>query len=309
MRGASVAVTLEPCSFAGRTGPCSKALLEAGVARVVAGARDPHPRVAGRGIRQLRRGGVEVVLSVLEADCERQHRAFFSVCRRGRPFVTLKLATSLDGRIALASGESRWITGEKARAFGHQLRDEHDAVLVGSETALLDDPELSVRRGGRVLRRPIRLLLDSGLRVPMTHRLYQPPGDSRTWVLCREKARGLAAARARAERVLELPRNGRRHIDLERAFACLAEEGLTSVLVEGGGRLAAALLRVNLIDEVHWMLAPKLIGADGKPGLGELALSRLRDAVELEVLSTRACGPDLHLHAAIKPALREARKK
>ncbi len=297
--GASIAVTLEPCSFVGRTGPCTEAILEAGLRRVVVGARDPHPKVSGNGFRYLRRKGVEVITDVLGAECQRQHRGFICVCERGRPFVTLKLATTLDGRIALASGESRWITSPRARQFVHRLRNEHDAVLVGSQTALADDPELTVRRGNRVIHRPIRLLLDGRLRVSPEARLFQPEGDSRTWVLCRRRARGISRIRDCAERVIELPAGDDRHVDLIAGFRRLAEEGLTTVLVEGGGELAAALLRAKLIDEVHWILAPRLIGSDGQSGLGPLGLSRLADMVELDVLRTRRLGPDLHVHGIV----------
>ncbi len=300
LRGASLAVTLEPCSFAGRTGPCAEIILEAGIGRVVAGVRDPHPQVSGRGFRRLRRKGVEVVTGLLEADCRRQHRGFFCVCERGRPFVTLKLASSLDGRIALEDGQSRWITSDASRNFVQRLRARHDAVLVGSETALADDPELFARRGARVIRRPIRLLLDGRLRVTPDARLFQPAGASRTWVLCRARARGIRRIRQRAERVLELPVAEGRYLDLGEAFSRLAEEGLTTILVEGGGRLAAALLRADLIDEVHWMLAPKLIGSDGKPALGPLGLGRLSDAVCFDSLRSVRRGPDLHLHGEIR---------
>ena len=214
--------------------------------------------------------------------------------------MTLKLATSLDGRIALSSGESRWITSAPARAYGHRLRVQSDAILVGSETALADDPELSARRGERVIRRPIRLLLDGRLRVKAGARLFAPAGDTRTWVLCRQGARGISRARAQAERVLELPAKDGRHVDLRAAMRRLAKEGLTTVLVEGGGELAAALLRADLVDEVHWMLAPKLIGSDGRPGVGALDLSRMTDVVDLEVLRTRRLGPDIHLHADVR---------
>jgi diaminohydroxyphosphoribosylaminopyrimidine deaminase/5-amino-6-(5-phosphoribosylamino)uracil reductase len=300
LRGASLAVTLEPCSFSGRTGPCTEAVLAAGIGRVVAGVRDPHPRVSGRGLQQLRRRGVEVATGVLEAECRWQHRGFFSVCERGRPHVTLKLATSLDGRIALRNGQSRWITSAPARAFVHRLRAGQDAILVGSETALADDPELTVRKGNRVQRRPIRVLLDARLRVPTTARLFEPPEDPRTWVLCCERARGIRRVRERAERVLELPAGEGHHVDLVAAFRALAREGLTTVLVEGGGMLASALLRADLIDEVHWLLAPKLIGSDGKPGLGPLGLEQLADCVDLGTMQSRRRGPDLHLHGVVR---------
>jgi diaminohydroxyphosphoribosylaminopyrimidine deaminase/5-amino-6-(5-phosphoribosylamino)uracil reductase len=295
LRGAQIAVTLEPCSFKGRTGACTEALIEAGIARVVAGARDPHPRVSGRGFRQLRSAGIEVTTGVLDAECREKHRGFISVCDRGRPFVTLKLATTLDGRIATAAGESRWITGPESRAFVHRLRDQHDAVLVGSETARADDPELSVRRGDRLVRTPVRVLLDGRLRVPRSARLYAVSPEAATWVLCRKGARGLGSARATGAQVIELPPGDRGHVDLARAMSELASAGLTTLLVEGGGGLAAAMLRADLVDEVHWMFAPKMIGSEGRAALGPLSLARLADAVSLEDPQVRRRGDDLHV--------------
>jgi diaminohydroxyphosphoribosylaminopyrimidine deaminase/5-amino-6-(5-phosphoribosylamino)uracil reductase len=300
VRGASIAVTLEPCSFRGRTGPCTEAIVEAGIARVVGGCRDPHPKVSGKGYRWLRRRGVEVVDGLLESECRAQHRGFISVCERGRPWVTLKLATTLDGRIALASGESRWITSPPARAFVHRLRARSDAVMVGSETARRDDPDLDARRGDVVIRRPIRVILDGRLRVPATARVFEPAGDSRTWLICRERAKGIRAARERAERVLELPGDSRGKVDLRAAFERLAVEGLTTVLVEGGGRLAAALLRADLVDEVHWMIAPKLIGSEGRAGLGPLQLESLVDAVVLDPVRVTRRGPDVHVQGRVR---------
>jgi diaminohydroxyphosphoribosylaminopyrimidine deaminase/5-amino-6-(5-phosphoribosylamino)uracil reductase len=300
LRSASLAVTLEPCSFVGRTGACTKAILEAGITRVVVGCRDPHPKVRGRGLRQLRVQGVEVVTGVLEPDCRRQHRGFISVCERGRPYVTLKLATSLDGRIALANGESRWITSAPAREFVHRLRDAHDAIMVGSETALADDPVLNVRRARRIVRTPIRILLDGRLRVPETARLFDVTEEAQTWVICRKGARGLERARERSSRLIETPRTRDGFVNLRSAFRRLAKEGLTSVLVEGGGRLAAALLRADLVDEVHWILAPRLIGGDGRAGLGALGLERLSNAISIDPLRIRRLGSDLHIHGQIR---------
>lgn len=306
LRGAALATTLEPCSFTGRTGPCADAIVDAGLARVVAGCRDPHPQVAGGGFRKLRAAGVEVDVGVLEEACRYQHRGFLSVVGRGRPWVALKLATSLDGRIATAGGESRWITGPEARAFVHRLRDASDAVMVGSETALADDPRLDVRRGERVVRTPIRVLLDGRLRVPAGARLLSDAEAKQTWVVCGERARGIAGARDGGFRVLPVRRSRDGHVDLGRAMQVLAKQGLTTVLVEGGGGLAAALLRAGLVDEVHWMLAPKLIGSDGRAGLGPLELRRLRDAIDLEPRSVRRRGEDWHVHALV-PATGAAR--
>ena len=239
VRRASLAVTLEPCCHRGRTAPCSEAVLEAGIRRVFVGHRDPDPRVAGRGLRILRRAGVQVEVGVREAECRHQHRGFLSVHERGRPWVSLKLAVSLDGRIATSQGESRWITGERARALVHRLRDRVDAVMVGSGTALRDDPELTVRRGPRTLRCPVRVVVDGRLRLTPEARLLRGADARRTWLLVGPDPprRRSLAVQDQGARLLAVPlRAG--HVDLRRALVRLAREGLTHVLVEGGAGLA-----------------------------------------------------------------------
>ncbi len=301
LRGASMAITLEPCCHTGRTAPCTAALIEAGLRRVWIGCRDPHPQVAGRGIRRLRAAGIEVELGVLETECREQHRGFLSVWERGRPYVTLKLASSLDGRIATASGESRWITGAEARNRAHQLRAGVDAIMVGSGTALADDPELSARRGAKVIHRPIRVLVDAKLRVPPEARLFRAVRGSdpaRTWVLCGPRARGRRALAARGARIFEVATKGE-HLDLCAAMKALAGAGLTTLLVEGGGELAAALLRAGLVDEIHWFMAGRLLGGDGRAAVGSLAVKHLNQAQTLRGLSVRRVGRDLHLHAFV----------
>lgn len=337
LRGASLAVTLEPCNFTGRTGPCTEAIIEARIGRVVVGCQDPHHRVSGRGLARLRRAGIEVVGGILEVECREMHRGFISVCERGRPFVVLKLATSLDGRIATATGESRWITSPASRERVHRLRRRVDAVMVGSGTALADDPELTARRGERVVRTPVRVLIDGRLRVPASARLFtgvhgaarashpDPPVASRrsaeasrggaprdrsrgeSWIVCRRDARGRDEARKRADRLIEVASDRSGHVDLHESLARLAEAGLTTILVEGGGELAAALLRADLVDEVHWFLAPRLLGSDGRPALGALALDRLADARMLEAWRVERSGPDLHVWARLARAGRSAR--
>lgn len=301
IRGASLAVTLEPCCFTGRTPPCTDAIIEAGLTRVVVGQRDPHPRVRGRGVRKLEAAGLRVTRGVLQAECGELHRGFTSLCERGRPFVTLKLATTLDGRIATAAGESRWITGPEARRFVHRLRARVDAVMVGSGTALADDPELTARRGSRIWRRPDRVLVDSRLRVPQSARLHARHDGTHTFVLAARSARGRRGIEAAGSTVLEV--QGRAGaLDLADGLERLGEAGLTTLLVEGGGGLAAALLRADLVDEIHWILAPMLIGGDGRAALGPLALPRLADAPRLDVLRTRRLGRDTHVHARPAPA-------
>jgi len=304
LRGASLAVTLEPCCHAGRTGPCTEALLEAGIGRVFVGHLDPHVQVSGRGVARLRRAGVAVTVGVLEAECRVQHRGFLSVCERGRPFVTLKLAGSLDGRIATASGESRWISGERARRAVHRLRERTDAIAVGSATALADDPALTARRGGRVVHEPVRVLVDSRLRVPPTARLLAGHAG-RTWVLCGQdaSARRRRALEAAGARVLAVPRRGR-HLELARALRILAREGLTELLVEGGGGLAAALLREGLVDEIRWFVAPRLIGGDGRPALGPLGGRALARLPRLREPRVRRLGEDVEISGLVGPSPR-----
>jgi diaminohydroxyphosphoribosylaminopyrimidine deaminase/5-amino-6-(5-phosphoribosylamino)uracil reductase len=298
LAGATLAVTLEPCCHHGRTPPCTDAILAAGVRRVWVGQRDPNPKVAGAGFRRLRRARVALEIGIREEECRVQHRGFLSVQQRGRPWIALKLAATLDGRIATAGGASRWITGPAARALGHRLRDAADAVMVGAGTAAADDPELSVRRGGRTLRTPVRLLVDGGLRVSPRARLFRDAEASRTWLLTRRGHPEAALARrtSRGARALLLAARGG-HLDLARAFERLAREGLTFVLVEGGGELAAALLRAGLVDELHWFVAPSLLGGDARPALGALAARALEERIALPAPEVRRLGPDLYVSA------------
>jgi diaminohydroxyphosphoribosylaminopyrimidine deaminase/5-amino-6-(5-phosphoribosylamino)uracil reductase len=298
--GATLAVTLEPCCHHGRTPPCTEAIVAAGVRRVWVGQRDPNPKVAGEGLRRLRGARVSLRLGIREAECREQHRGFLSVQQRGRPWVALKLAATLDGRIATARGESRWITGPAARALGHRLRDAADAVMVGAGTAAADDPELSVRRAGRTVRTPVRLLVDGALRVSARARLFRDAAAGRTWLLTRRghSEADLARRTAGGARALLVPSRGE-HLDLPRAFARLAREGITFVLVEGGGELAAALLRAGLVDELHWFLAPSLLGGDARPALGALAVRSLSDHIALPAPEVRRLGPDLYVRALL----------
>lgn len=299
VRGATLAVTLEPCAHTGRTGPCVERILAAGIARVWVGHIDPNPNVAGKALRRLRRAGVRVEVGVLEDECRAQHRGFVHHIERGRPFVALKLAATLDGRIATRTGESRWITGESSRRAVQRLRSRTDAIVIGGRTAREDDPELVSRRGERVLHRPIRVIFDSQLRVSPRSRLIERHPET-TWLVC---ARSAPVARrrvleARGARILPVAMRGGR-LDPARVLATLAREGLTEVLVEGGGDLAASLLRARLVDELHWFVAPRWIGSEGRAALGELAIEKLAHAGELETLEVRRAGRDLHLYGRV----------
>jgi diaminohydroxyphosphoribosylaminopyrimidine deaminase/5-amino-6-(5-phosphoribosylamino)uracil reductase len=294
-RGATAYVTLEPCCHWGRTPPCADALIAAGIKRVVAAVVDPDPRVAGGGATRLRSAGVTVETGLCEAEATELNAGFFSRVKIGRPLVTLKLATSLDGRIATATGESRWITGPPARDVAHLLRATHDAILVGTGTALADNPELTCRLPGLRQRSPVRIALDRHLRIPTDARLLTAAREVPTWLLTlphADPARQQARRAAGAE-LVPVEADAAGQIDLGRALAALGECGLTRLLVEGGGRLAAALLRAGLVDRLVWLHAPLLLGGDGIPAVAALGLDKLAAAPRFERVASEPVGADV----------------
>lgn len=294
-RGATLYVTLEPCNHHGRTPPCTEAILASGVRRVVFGARDPNPLVRGGGAARLRRAGIEVLGGVERAACEELVAAFVSLVRRGRPLVTLKLAATLDGRLATRSGDSRWITGPTARRLVHRWRDEMDAVMVGIGTVLADDPRLTCRRRGG--RDPLRVVVDSRLRTPPSALVLTKEAAPAT-LIASVISRGpkLTALRAGGATVLPLPSRGGR-VSLRCLFAALGQRGVASVLLEGGPTLAAAALREGLVDRLYVFLSPRLIGGDGMPMLASLGVGRLRDAPRLRWVGAERVGDDWLLRA------------
>ncbi len=295
-RSGSAFVTLEPCSHVGGTPPCADALVAAGVVRVVVGCGDPDPRVSGRGVARLRAAGVEVVEGVLAGEAREVAAGFLSRVERGRPAVTLKLASSLDGRIATRTGDSRWITGAQARREGHALRASHDAVMCGVGTVLADDPALTCRLAGARERAIVRVVVDSALRTPAGARLVATAGEAPTWVLCRAGAEDGAGAEAlRAAGVVlvgveDAGDEGR--VDLAGGLRALGAMGLTRVLVEGGGRLAAGLLRAGLVDRVAWFHAPGVVGGDGVAAVAGMGLERIAGMARFAAVSRRVAGAD-----------------
>jgi diaminohydroxyphosphoribosylaminopyrimidine deaminase/5-amino-6-(5-phosphoribosylamino)uracil reductase len=266
VRGATVYVTLEPCCHHGRTPPCTDALIEAGVARVVVATRDCDPRVNGAGIARLREAGIAVSEGLLGPEAESVNAGFFSRVRLGRPLVTLKLASTLDGRIATRTGESQWITGEPARRMAHALRGRHDAVMVGVGTVLSDDPELTCRIPGFTPAQPVRVVADSHLRTPLTARLVATARQTPTWILHRNGVDpDRRAALLEAGVALSNVTAGALGVDLLAGFEAVAQRGITRVLVEGGAQIAAALLRADLVDRIAWFHAPGVMGGDGWP--------------------------------------------
>ncbi len=294
-RGATLYVTLEPCAHWGRTPPCVEAVIAARPKRVVIGLVDPDPRTRGASIRALTRAGIAVSAGVLLDECARHHEGFVSRVLRGRPFTSLKLASSLDGRIATVTGDSRWITSAPARAFVHRLRARTDAVAIGSETLLADDPRLDARIGRRVVHRPLRVVVDSRLRTPVGARILAVEQPETAIILCARDAparRRVLLERAGA-RVVSVRKRGA-HLDLAAAWQALARLGVNECLVEGGGGLAAALLRAGLVDRMHFFLAPLFIGGDGRAVLADLGVLRLREALHPKRFTVRRMGPDLH---------------
>ncbi len=294
-RGSTLYVTLEPCTHQGRTPPCIDAVLGAQLSRVVVGMRDPDPRVAGRGLRKLRAAGIDVAVGVEDEACRELNCGYLSRVKHKRPFTRLKLAATLDGRIATRSGDSRWISGESALRFVHRLRNATDTIVVGSNTVLADDPALTARRGTRVVHRPRVAVVDSKLRVPTAAKMIIE-AEAAPWVLTTRgtKPRKRRALEAAGAELIDVKRKGD-HLDLRAAWARLAELGVNDLLVEGGGGLAAALLKQKLVDRFYLILAPKLIGADGLPMMGPLGIERLRDALTFERFETRKLGQDLLL--------------
>ena len=266
-RGATAYVTLEPCSHHGKTPPCAEALIQAGVARVVAAIEDTDPRVSGRGFELLRQAGIEVRLGVCADEARELNAGFFLTQRERRPLVTLKLATTLDGRIATHSGESKWITGAGARQASHLQRAENDVIMVGSGTALVDDPELTCRLPGLEDRSPVRVIVDGRMRLPLTSRQVMTANQIPTWLLTLDGGapERISAFRDAGVDVVELPEGDDHAIDLRAALTALAESGVTRVLVEGGAHLAAGLLRAGLVDRLVWFRAARMMGGDGLP--------------------------------------------
>jgi diaminohydroxyphosphoribosylaminopyrimidine deaminase/5-amino-6-(5-phosphoribosylamino)uracil reductase len=296
--GAGVYVTLEPCRHQGRTGPCTPRLIEAGVGRVVAAMRDPNPAVAGGGLDELRSAGIEVREGILAGEAAALNPGFISRMSRGRPYVRLKLAMTLDGRTALASGEARWITGPDARRDVQRLRARSSAILTGIGSVLSDDPRLDVRHDfgdGGEIRQPLRVVVDSGLRTPPSAQLLQVGGPVLIATLEEHAAGRAPLENAGAEVVGLPPANGR--VDLQALLTYLAGRGINELHAECGPTLAGALISANLVDELVVYVAPALLGADAMPLAFMQTIADMNDRVGLRFEDTRAVGGDIRLTA------------
>ena len=297
-RGATLYVTLEPCSHYGKTPPCADAVIAAGITRVVACLTDPDARVSGRGFARLREAGIAVETGLMADEAERELAGYLSKRRLGRPFVTVKLATSLDGRIATRTGHSKWITGEAARARAHQLRAAHDAILVGAGTAQADDPLLTVRlpgMPGEQWRQPIRVVLAASADLDPASALARSVDLGPVLVMHAPDAPSarLQALAALGVALEAVARGADGRLEPRAALATLADRGAGSVLVEGGAAIAASFLKAGLVDRLAWFRAPIAIGGDGLPALSALGLDMVTEAGHWSSLSVERLGPDV----------------
>ena len=294
-KGATLYVTLEPCAHVGRTGPCAVAVRDAGIRRVVVAMSDPNPLVAGKGIQILRDAGVEVTVGVCEAEARQLNEVFLHWITTGQPFVVLKTAMTLDGKIATAAGASKWITGEAARLRVHELRDRYDAILAGIGTALADDPSLTTRLPDRTGKNPVRIIVDSNARLPLTSNVVTD-GQAQTIVAVTEAAPEERVAALRAHGVDVLTCGTGSHVDLVQLMQELGRREIASVLVEGGGTVNFSLLAAGLVDKVHAFVAPKIVGGrTAKTPVEGEGCAQLADSVQLTRLTAESVGSDVLL--------------
>jgi diaminohydroxyphosphoribosylaminopyrimidine deaminase/5-amino-6-(5-phosphoribosylamino)uracil reductase len=298
-RGATLYVTLEPCDHHGRTPPCTRAIAGAGVRRVVAAVRDPNPVVDGRGFERLRTAGIEVVTAVLRPEAERQNEAFAKHVRTGMPLVVLKMAATLDGKVAARDGSSRWITGDEARARAHRLRGASDAIVIGAGTALFDDPALTVRDPSYRGRAPLRVLVDARGAVPPAGNLFSAHAPTLIATTgSATEARRDEWARAGADVVVFDAEGGR--VPLASLFAHLGKRGIQSALLEGGPTLAWSAVGEGLVDRLVLFLAPKLLGGERAPAvLGGEGFAPVERAVPLRITNVESIGEDLMVEADV----------
>lgn len=297
--GAELFLTLEPCTHHGRTPPCVDALVPLGLKRVVVATTDPNPRVRGRGIRRLRAAGIEVVVGPGGAEARELLAGFRSLMLGGRPLFTLKLAMTLDGRIATRGGDARWITGPVARRLAHRLRDRHDAVLVGAGTIRADDPRLTCRLPGG--RHPVRVVVvGPDVNLSPTARVFRTR-TAPTWVVTPRSAapRRVARLRRRGVEIVAVPADRHGRVSFRRAARALGRRGLTSVLIEGGALVAAQALRAGVVDRLVLFVAPRLLGGDALPAIGPLHVARIAGALRLHKIRVAPAGDDLVISAQV----------
>jgi diaminohydroxyphosphoribosylaminopyrimidine deaminase/5-amino-6-(5-phosphoribosylamino)uracil reductase len=293
-RGATAYVTLEPCSHHGRTPPCADTLIKHGIESAVVAMLDPNPLVAGRGVARLEEAGIEVLTGVCEAEAKRLNEVFIKYITTRKPFVTVKTAMTLDGKVATYAGSSRWITGEEARLEVHRMRHEHDAILVGVNTVLTDDPQLTTRLalGGK---NPIRVIVDTTLRIRLDAKVLTD-GEAPTWIFTTERADPLKWERLEEMGVRVFSTGNEAQVDIDRLLTLLGAQEIASLLVEGGSQINSAFLHAQAIDKVVSYVAPKLVAGQGAPTpFGGLGIQEMNDAVSLVDVSFEKIGDDIKI--------------
>ena len=305
-RGAELYVNLEPCCHFGKTPPCTEAILSAGVQKVIVGMRDPNKLVGGKGFRQLKKNGVQVETGTLRKECERLNEVFVKFVQTGNPFVVLKSAISLDGKIATCTGESQWITGTKAREKVHQVRNEMDAIVAGAGTIVKDDPFLTTRPGKKsaVVKHPVRVILDNEFLVPLKSNVFKNADTQRVLYVT---GKNLSSSRKkqlmrRGVEILILKEN-KGKVDLKHLMRALGDRNITSVLIEGGGEVNASALSAGIVDKVMVFVAPILIGGKDAPGpLGGKGIRRLESAFKIKNMTVNQVGNDFLLEGYVQQA-------
>ncbi|MBE9535813.1 MAG: bifunctional diaminohydroxyphosphoribosylaminopyrimidine deaminase/5-amino-6-(5-phosphoribosylamino)uracil reductase RibD [Proteobacteria bacterium] len=307
-RGGELYINLEPCSHFGKTAPCADALIKAGIKKAFISMEDPNPQVSGEGIKRLRAAGIEVTLGLLEIEAKKLNEAFIKHITTGMPLVTLKAALSLDGRLATRAGDSKWVTGEKARRHVHRMRDRSDAILVGLGTVKKDDPSLTTRLPGRAGKDPVRVVLDERLEISPSAKIFEVSGRTKVIIATTD-----LADRKDIDRFSELGaevlifKNKKGFVPFEPLLKSLGKMGITSLLIEGGGEINASALEEGIVDKVAIFYAPKIIGGREAVGfVGGEGIMSLSDAIALESISIRRMGEDLLVEGYIKRSSRGA---
>ena len=298
-KGADLYLNLEPCCHEGRTPPCTDAIIKSGVRRVFAGMKDPNKLVHGKGIRRLKAAGIQVSIGLMKKDCEKLNEVFVKVMKTGLPFVTMKTAISLDGKIATRTGNSQWISGARSRDFVHELRNQNSAILVGTKTILNDNPQLTCRFKNKGGQHPTRIILDRGNKIPLKAKVFANSKEQRVIYISGPKL-SIQRQKSLTEKNIEII-NGKINqsgFDLKHLMKLLAQKDLTSILIEGGGEINNSALKAGIVDKIYTFISPILVGGRGAPGLiGGSGVSKIAKAVNLKHMKVTQMGEDLMVEA------------
>ncbi len=297
--GATIYVTLEPCSHHGKTPPCAEAIIKSGIKRVVIAIGDPDPRVSGNGILMLKNADIKVDIGCMKDEARYIAAGFLMRINNGRPLVAIKTATTLDGYIATNKGDSKWITGDQARMAGHQLRAKYDAILIGSGTAIADDPMLNCRISGFTGRQPVRIVLDSNLNISLNSKLVKTAKQQPIWIITAVNINNNVKNHNKfmdlqelGVKILQCKLGNNNYIDIVAAIELLGKKGITRLLVEGGGKLSASLFKENIVDLIYWFRAAAIIGGDGIAAIGAYGVDNISMMQKFNLRSIKSIGLD-----------------